>query len=657
MPKEITLHLEYERGDTDKTIYLPDLIDQLATRQTALMLRIASSTGFAELDKDESEWLERSYAVLSILAPVMSTSEEKIEFPGDPMCLYSALSYPVSQVVETREKGFGADAPYNDLCPQWGYVPSTEYRQLVDSNGIRQYDAPLLNTDQTVFDPRVWNPKVKEYFIKNVLKVVRPKVVLISAVSPAHRYAIDIARTVRQHIPDCLIVLGGRHTDETIHYDPVTKKVRLEPTSAIQVLEHGAKPVFDFFIAGEGYYALDLLMKCISLAMDIETKNVSLPAVIEMLSNFAPVLGPLPGHALIAALEADKLHVWPISGEKIMLGDLPSPYSAFAIRARFPIFETDGHVSLTAQFMVTNACPFHCYFCSEGVTVVGEFLSFRAPEIEAAIERVIEYIDYGAEALFFDDSIFWGGNIGHIINFCKDWIKIRELARHAATPTLYLFGREIGTHKITGLVWGAQFTVDFLASRRKPEEASLMLNTMQAAGCSYIYMGIESMVEEVITHVHKNINRQQPWDQRVRTALGQARSAGIRVGSSVLFGLDGETEATITETIEKVEELVAEDLLYVASPNILTYHPNTAITHQHQMDDKLDYHSTNLDNRPPYVYFEEAFPAVVSKNLTEEQIWFIHRQTQERWGKKRNSNPMQEVIFRSVSTEQDVIKR
>jgi radical SAM superfamily enzyme YgiQ (UPF0313 family) len=647
MPEKIRLHLEYEQGGNEGVANLIQLKDRLATRQTALISRLTSSSrGYPGLSKEDSDWLECSYPVLSILAPVMATSEEKIEFPGDPMCLYSALSYPVSQVVETRRKGFGEDAPYNDLHPQWGILPTTEYRLSVDGNGIRQYDGLLLNTDQTIFDPRVWNEKVKEYFIKNVLSPIQPKVVLISAVSPAHRYAIDIARTVRHYLPDCIIILGGRHTDETIHYDELTKQVQLKPTSTIKVLNPDAERVFDFLLAGEGYYALDLLMKCISLAMDIETKNVSQSEVIEVISNFAPVLGPLPGHALIAALEADTLHIWPVSGEKIKLGDLPSPYSAFAIRARFSIFETNKHVSRTAQFMVTNACPFHCYFCSEGVTVVGEFLSFKAPEIEAALARVIEYIDYGAEALFFDDSIFWGGNIGHIVNFCKEWIRIRELARQASTPTIQIFGREIETSKITGLVWGAQFTVDFLASRRVPEEAIFVLRTMQAAGCSYIYMGIESMSEAVITHVHKNINREQPWDQRVRIALGLARSAGIRVGSSVLFGLDGETETTIAETIEKVEELVAEDLLYVASPNILTYHPNTEITHLHQMEEKLDYHSTNLDNRPPYVYFEEAFPSVVSKNLTEEHIWTIHHQTQERWGKKRNSNPMPEVVLR-----------
>jgi hypothetical protein len=85
---------------------------------------------------------------------------------------------------------------------------------------------------------------------------------------------------------------------------------------------------------------------------------------------------------------------------------------------------------------------------------------------------------------------------------------------------------------------------------------------------------------------------------------------------------------------------LAEDLITIASPNILTYHPNTEITHLHKKETDLDYHSVNLDNRPPYTYFEEAFPAVVSKNLSEEQIWHIHEQTRERWGGKRNLNPM-----------------
>ena len=642
---DVELHLEYDLNRPSGEIH-ESVTGYLARRRELFRQRIAALRIEKGQRDDESEWLLRSFPVLSILAPVMSTHEDKIEFPGDPMCLYSALSYAVDQAVLARIKGFEPDSPYNDLCPQWGFRPSHEYRRSVEMHGVRKYDDRLLNTDQTVFDPRVWNDKVKKYFVDVVLKTIQPRVVLISAVSPVHRYAIDIARTVKEQLPGCIVVLGGRHTDETIHYNPLSKSFDFAPTSSVKlIIDQAIESVFDFFIAGQGYYALDLLMKSIALAMDVETKEVDTAGVMNALSVYSPLFRKVYGHALIVGLNAGKIHAWPISGPKVVLSDLPSPYKAFAIRARFPVFERDGRVLLTAHFMVTNSCPYHCYFCSEGSAVVGEFLSFRANEVTRALERVIEYLDYGAEAIFFDDSMFWGGNVGHIINFCKGWIELREYARQQEAPTLQLFGREIDRQSILDLVWGAQLTVDSISSRRIPGEADLMLKEMYDAGCTYLYIGIESMSEPVIKRVHKNINHSLHWDQRVRMALGMVRHSGIRVGSSVLFGLDGETQETIAETVEKVEELLAEDLLMIASPNILTYHPNTEISRLHGMDTKLDYHSINLENRPPYSYFEEAFPAVVSRNLTEADIWNIHQQTQERWGTKRNSTPMPPVAL------------
>lgn len=642
----VEIHTHYDNGLPIDFELPAEIKERLSDRQHTLKSNLESLSLDSELTDEENQWLARSYPILAILAPVMSTHEEKIEFPGDPMCLYGALSFAVDQAVQARAKGLVADSPYNDLCPRWGEFPSLQYRQTVGGNGIRRYDARLLNTDQTIFDPRVWNAEIKEYFIHSVLMKVQPRVVLIGAVSPAHRYALDIALTIRHHLPECIIVLGGRHMDETIHYDVQTKEMDFKPTSTFRKIYAGEiEQVVDFAIAGQGYYALDLLLKAISLAMDVETKSVDVSGIIRALSDFAPALGQPPGYALIVAADKGQLHAWVLAGPKINLHELPAPYRAFAIRARFPIFETNGGISRTAHFMVTNSCPYHCFFCSESASVVGAFISFGGVGIHNAIEQMVEYVEYGAEAVFFDDSIFWGGNIAVIVNFCREWLKIRTLAEEAQTPQINLFGRLIPRGKILDLAWGAQFTVDILASRNKPEEAAFVLETMYAAGCNYIYIGIESMSEDVIVNIHKNLNKKEKWEDRVRRVLGLARQAGIRVGSSVLFGLEGETPETISETISKVEELLAEDLLFIASPNILTYHPNTAITRLHQMEDKLDYHSINLDNRPPYSYFEEAFPAVVSKYLSEEKIWNIHKQTQERWGKKRNLTPMERTVI------------
>ncbi|HNO85635.1 MAG TPA: hypothetical protein PKM54_13450, partial [Anaerolineales bacterium] len=169
MKREVELHFEYEnmsRRDDDL------LRHELEERRKSLLDKVVTVQD-SNFSLEEHEWLARSFPVLSILAPVMSTNEGKIEFPGDPMCLYSALSYAVDQAVKTRRLGLSEGAPYNDLCPQWGALPSADYRAAVDVNGIRDYHGVLLNTDQTVFDPRVWNGLVKKYFVEKVLLVMR----------------------------------------------------------------------------------------------------------------------------------------------------------------------------------------------------------------------------------------------------------------------------------------------------------------------------------------------------------------------------------------------------------------------------------------------------------------------------------------------------
>ena len=525
MAQEVKLHFEYENMQQAPASLLRH---ELGVRRKALLEK-AEAIQTSDFDMEAREWLMRSYPVLSILAPVMSTTEGKIEFPGDPMCLYSALSYAIGQAVNTRQAGICEEAPYNDLCPQWGYLPSAEYRAQADVNGIREYGGALLNTDQTIFDPRVWNEQVKKYFIEKVLKVMRPKVVLISSVSPAHRYAIDMARVVREHLPDCLIVLGGRHVDETMHFDEITRQIALEPSSAVVKILNGViEPVFDFLIAGDGYYALDLLMKVISISMDLESKTVTARSVIESLSRFAPLFNPIPGNSLIVGLDLGvTAHAWLVNSKiKLDLSILPSPYQAFAVRAMFPIFIHAGRVLRTAHFMVTNSCTYHCYFCSEGVTVVGGFRSFSAEGIQRALERVVEYVEYGAEALFFDDSIFWGGNFGNVVNFCRELIHLREMAKNSPSKIIRIFGREVEAQKIVDLMWGAQFTVDLLASRRVPEETMLALHEMRRAGCCYIYMGIESMSAPIIEKVHKNVKRNLDWGDRVRIGIGYGTRSG-----------------------------------------------------------------------------------------------------------------------------------
>ncbi|GAA3121325.1 B12-binding domain-containing radical SAM protein [Streptosporangium carneum] len=607
------------------------------------------SAGFKELLSARRERLaadlahgripDRYFPVLSVLAPVMTQPEGEITYPGDPMCLYAALSVAAHNAVHDAGP-LELARHYNDMAPRWTRFPGVDYRLSVGHDGYRPYvEAP--NTDQTVFDPRVWDEQARARWIR-LLRETRPRVVLISSVSPAHRYALEIAELAKREAPGVYVILGGRHVDETIGCAPGQDTLVLAPSSTLTVMDDGRVPrVVDALVAGEAYHSLDLLVRAVALSIDLDTRWVAPERVRRHLEELLRVHGAAPGRSLVILVTGDAVHAYPQEGRRLDLAALPSPYEAFAIRSRFPIFVdgATGEIQRTAHVMVSNACPYQCNFCSESAKLAGGLKRFG--RTASAIERVCEYVGYGAEALFFDDSIFWSGTFRDIAEFCAKLGEIRRTPANELDRGLLRFLRtEADVTRLRDLQWGAQLTVDVLVGPRSPEETGAVLDGMREAGCTYVYIGLESMSARVMDKIHKNLRRVEgrDWATKAREATSLVKSHGLRVGTSVLFGLDGETRASIDETIAGVSELIDDGLIDLASPNILTYHPATPITRLHGMVDKLDYHSPWIDNREPYIYFEEAFPGVVSVALTEDDLWYIHDETGKRWGATRNDS-------------------
>ncbi|MGW2182456.1 B12-binding domain-containing radical SAM protein [Streptomyces sp. NPDC001732] len=588
----------------------------------------------------------RYFPVLAVLAPVMTQAEGEITYPGDPMALYAALSVAVHRAV--HDAGPLEEAThYNDLAPEWTAFPSKEYRASVGHDGLRPYGtAP--NTDQTVFDPRVWDEAARGTWIR-LLREVRPGVVLISAVSPAHRYALEIAALVRSEVPDAYVVLGGRHADETVTAAPGGKRLLVRPSGTPAVIREGkVPPVIDAVVAGEAYHAVDVLMRALALAMDLEHRRVDPAQVLPCLQGLLHQEGVGPGTSLVLLSSRDPgepFHAVPLNGPALDLASLPAPYEAFAIRSHFPVFKDpdSGAALRTAHFMVSNACPYRCNFCSESARVGHGLRRFRDDAIGRAIERMCEYVGYGAKAVFFDDSVFWSGRYKDITEFCRELSRIRatDLASHDPRLRTHLTDED-DVERLRRLRWGAQLTVDTLVALHSGRESDEILRQMRDAGCSYVYIGIESMSSQVMDGIHKNLRREEsrPWGSKVREAAALVKKHGLQLGTSVLFGLDGETRSSIDETIREVGRLIDDGLIDLASPNILTYHPATPVTRQHGMHERLDYHSPRIDNREPYIYFEEAFPGVVSVLLTEDDIWHIHEETRVQWGGARNDTPV-----------------
>ena len=421
-------------------------------------------------------------------------------------------------------------------------------------------------------------------------------------------------------------------------------RLDVHPASTLSESRNKLNPdCIDCYCSGEAYYIIPVLMKAISLAMDIRTQQLEPKRIVHAIHHVANESAPVPGIGVVVIRQNLSLYVYPFDGPKIYIGDLPSPYEFFRIRTRFPVFTDESGIPvLTSHFLTTPICKYDCFFCSESGSVSSTSLVMSGT-MKATMRQVIRAISVGAQAGFFDDSILFSGNVGRIHKFCKQMIELRTkpsqvtelLSNHSTTCDAdYL-------QRIANFQWGAQFTIDMFLPCYSESEIKSVLSDMKEAGCSYIYIGVESLSEEVVAEIDKCQGRGDhgSWVDRVRIALELIHEADIRAGVSVIFGLPGETKETIEETIVNVEKLIKDGLIFIASPNILTYHPATPLG----MQQSCDYNSPDIEIEPPYLYFDEAFPGAISTILDEEDLWSIHHQTMKRWGKARVKNTMRRI--------------
>lgn len=623
-------------GEAD---HAADLSLDLARRRNAL--REAESR-HGRLPAQRADGGAIGVPVLAVLAPVVTSTEGVIEYPGDPMCLYAALRDNVAQSVLALHSHWEERNPLRDVVLDWAAYPGSGYRELTDDSGIR---TPLhrraVVSDELVFDPRVWNG-ITERAFRQVLQAVRPAVLLISSVSAAHRYALRIAQVAREEIAGIYIILGGRHADETMTWSPTLGQISLDFSSTVRVLhERRADVQVNAVVSGDGSPLLDTLATAVLLAGDGKIGSPSQHAIAAKLRQLRDSGHEVHARGLIVlAAEPGKTMAFPFSPSRLgpSRNAPPSPYKAFAIRSRFTVFSSATAIPRrTAHYTTAPTCPFRCTFCSESSAVADHSSRLTQENVSAVVGGLADLAAYGAEAVFCDDPVLWSGNWSTIEAFAELLSEVRALPAEEARRWHSSLGSAAARRRWRNLVWGGQLTIDLLLDKHRPPRVPRILGKMKAAGCAYIYIGIESMSDGVMVHVNKNLLRRdgRPWPVKVREALAITKQAAIPVGSSVLFGLDGETEETIEETIEEIGRLIDESLITLASPNILTYHPGTVITRQHGQN-TLDYHSP-VKSTPPYIFFEEAYPGVVSRNLTIDQIWQIHLRAQARWGNKRNS--------------------
>ena len=171
---------------------------------------------------------------------------------------------------------------------------------------------------------------------------------------------------------------------------------------------------------------------------------------------------------------------------------------------------------LELPMCTSRGCPNSCIFC---VQQYGRRRRQRSvASVISEIERNIS--DFGCDAIAFIDDTFlidvkWGYELFNTMI-------------------------ERGINK--KITWACEFRVDAAS----PE----LLRLMKKAGCYYIFFGIESANENILKTVKKNLNIDQ-----VKNTVKWCQDVGIVPCGSIIIGLPGETEETVTESIKFAQGL------------------------------------------------------------------------------------------------------
>lgn len=162
-----------------------------------------------------------------------------------------------------------------------------------------------------------------------------------------------------------------------------------------------------------------------------------------------------------------------------------------------------------------RGCSFSCLYCPYPHI---EGKQHRLIEPEVIARTALELQEAGAKYLYITDSAF-NSDINHSLDVARAF-------------------RRIGLR----IPWGG-----FFSPTRLPAS---YFTEMRQAGLRHVEFGSESLSESMLRSYCKPYN---PED--IREAHRLARDAGLHVAHYLLMGGPGESEATVTTTLDQIEEL------------------------------------------------------------------------------------------------------
>ncbi|MBU2541923.1 MAG: B12-binding domain-containing radical SAM protein [Candidatus Omnitrophica bacterium] len=198
------------------------------------------------------------------------------------------------------------------------------------------------------------------------------------------------------------------------------------------------------------------------------------------------------------------------------LDDLPLPAWNLYSLERYNSLSLSHRKSPPGYLETSRGCPYGCVFCNKNIQ--GRKFRVKSPK------RVVDEIEY---------MLMIGFNEINILDdtFSTDLKRAKAICDEIINRDL-----KFPWFPLNGM------RVDSLDKE--------LLTKMKKAGCYKITLGIETGSQKVLNRIKKGINLQQ-----VRDAVRWSRELGFETLGYFMFGLPGETEETMEETIKLAKEL------------------------------------------------------------------------------------------------------
>jgi radical SAM superfamily enzyme YgiQ (UPF0313 family)/selenocysteine lyase/cysteine desulfurase len=445
----------------------------------------------------------------------------------------------------------------------------------------------LAMSEVALMNPTVASPELYQELEQRLHQQPDLRVVCISALTAGSVEARRIATLVKSIRPNAVTIFGGPHEDD------IDRKTATDPTLG---------ECIDFSVAGEGEYALLELVRVI-----LENPQASPDEIKSIVATMDDRFRGCHGRSGVYFRDRGQTHGLMLDGRSLALDSLPIMPRELVHEndtRTFAVFRQAGWNKKTAQVMTHRGCAWRCTFCSESASLNTRSVQSVIAELDhlrrfAEMPSGLERDDYGA--VFFDDSTF----------------TTRSRVRRTFLASLFDYLRS------ADIEWGCQTRLDQIDVE--------VLQAMKDAGCTYVYVGLESASDQMLRAMIKDQNRAE-----IEKAFDAIDRVGIRVGLSLIFGVaepgldrTSETKASIRDTLDFVERRIQAGNIVYVSPNIATYYPGTKMSATSGRS--IDFRNPIVNTGFPWNRFEEG-ESYHPKGIDADLATFIVDEATRRFG-------------------------